>query len=49
MEIKSFGQNITGIWCEGSQGQTSRAVVLTKKKRKKKEEKEEEVREDKNR
>jgi hypothetical protein len=41
MEIKSFG-----ICCEGSQGHTSRAVVLTKKKKRKK--KEEEVREDKN-
>jgi hypothetical protein len=51
-EIKSFGQNTTGICCEGSESKISRAVVLMKKKRKKEEEEEEEeeeVTEDKNR
>jgi len=42
--MKSSGQNTTGIYCEGSHGQISRAVVLTKKKKRKKEK---EVREDK--
>jgi len=41
MKIKSSGQNVTSIYCEGSHGQISRAVVLTKKKKEK-----EEVRED---